>query len=214
MDCFWMFELPAVLVRAAGFPPQQAAAPYRINRHQRWLLAGKRLGLDELSHRRAWAWAHGNSFGKRSLWRSLKTRKPERSAQCRTTQYSKTPVRTACCLTAGLTAPAIPLRPPVAVLNDRKLWGGLLSTLFSTGDPLPHPVSNSSCCSHGLTVAQCRSSGQELWPKILGLFLEQPFMHSHAWTGNTFLLECSRYRLPSTPESALNILPNSMGVSA
>lgn len=130
MDCFWMFELPAVLVGAAGFPPQQAAAPYRINRHQRWLLAGKRLGLDELSHRRAWAWAHGNSFGKWSLWSSLKTRKPERSAQCQTTQYSKTPVKTACCLTAGLTAPAIPLRPPVAVLewqealrrDDRVSW--------------------------------------------------------------------------------------------
>lgn len=91
MDCFWMFELPAVLVGAAGFPPQQAAAPYSINRHQRWLLAGKRLGLGELSHRRAWAWAHGNSFGKRSLWRSLKTRKPERNAQCQTTQYSMLP---------------------------------------------------------------------------------------------------------------------------
>lgn len=48
-----MFELPAVLVRAAGFPPQLAAAPYSINRHQRRLLVGKRLGLDELSHRRA-----------------------------------------------------------------------------------------------------------------------------------------------------------------
>lgn len=183
MDCFWMFELPAVLVGAAGFPPQRAAAPYRINRHQRWLLAGKRLGLDELSHRRAWAWAHGNSFGKWSLWRSLKTRNPERSAQCRTTQYSKTPPEQHAAWLLGLLHQQSPSDLLWLYWNDRKLWEGmstgLLSTLSSTGDPLPHPVSNSSCLNR-----------------------------------KHFLLECSRYRLPSTPESALSILLNSMGVSA
>lgn len=94
-----------------------------------------------------------NNFGKRSF-----RRRPETRAQCQTT-YSKTPDRTGRYTESWAYCTSNPSQTCLWLYRKHRELRevptvGLQSTLFSPGHPLPHQMSDSSCCSSRLTVAQ------------------------------------------------------------